>query len=285
MSILRLFKNSRKHPNSSQDICSNREYIKKSVPEKRLSYQAANLQGIGKRERQEDAFTFENALDVTMSRKNGMLSVVADGMGGMADGKWAGESTVASIKASFFYMNMSEDICLQLEESVRKASGEVFEKLKGMGGSTVIACIFYQEELYFVSVGDSSLYLRRNGRMFKLNQEQNMKSKKYLEQIRSGILIPQKAREDPEAATLTQFIGMEELDWIDSSQKPLPLMDGDTIMLCTDGIAGVLEEEKIEQCLSKNVPEEICDALEKEIQKQDEPYQDNYTALIITCGY
>ena len=147
---------------------------------------------------------------------------------------------------------MSEDICRQLEESVRKASGEIFEKLKGTGGSTVVACVFYQEELYFVSVGDSSLYLRRNGRMFKLNQEQNMKSKKYLEQIRSGILTPQKARADPEAGTLTQFIGMEEPDWIDSAQKPLPLMDGDVVMLCTDGVAGVLEEEKIGGCLSKN---------------------------------
>lgn len=284
MSIFPLFKNNRNHQTASQDIHPGEKY-KMSVPLRQLSYQVANLQGIGRRERQEDAFAFVNALDVTMTREKGMLAVAADGMGGMADGKWAGETAVASIKASFSNIDVDEDICRQLEESVWKASDEVFEKLKGSGGSTVAACIFYKEELYFASVGDSSLYLKRNDQIFKLNQEHNIKSKRYLEQIRSGIWLPQEAKEDPEAATLTRFVGMKGLDAIDSTRRPLPLQNKDVILLCTDGVAGVLDEEKIGLCLSKESPVCICDVLEKEILKKAELYQDNYTALIIACGY
>lgn len=285
MSIFPLFKNNKNHLSTSKNVYHGQKFGDRPALRRRLSYQVANLQGIGKRERQEDAFAFVNALDVTMIRKRGMLAIAADGMGGMADGKWAGETTVASIRASFTDMDMEGDICRQLEESVQKASDEVFERLRGAGGSTVVACVLYEDELYFASVGDSSLYLKRKNQIFKLNQEQNIKSRIYLEQIRSGILAPQEAKNTPEAATLTQFVGMKGFDTIDSTYRSLPLLDGDVILLCTDGVGGVLDEEKICRCLSKDLPAYTCNALENEIQRQSELYQDNYTALVINCGY
>lgn len=285
MSIFPFFNKNRKHLNTLRNILPGQEDENMPVLQKRLSYQVANLQGMGKRERQEDAFAFVNALDVTMIRKKGMMAVVADGMGGMMDGKWAGETTVASVRDSFSDMNMDEDICQQLEESIWNASDEVFHRLKGLGGSTAVVCVFYEDELYFASVGDSSLYLKRGNQLFKLNQEHNIKSKRYLEQIRMGTLAPQEAREDPEAATLTQFVGMKGLSAIDCAHRPLPLLDGDVILLCTDGVGGVLDEEKIVRCLSEDSSAYVCNVLEKEIQMQAELYQDNYTALVILCGY
>lgn len=285
MGIFQLFRNKPNPPDIPQHICLSDRCRQQYISQKRLSYQAANLQGIGCRECQEDAFAFVNVLDVTRARKEGMLAVVADGMGGMADGKWAGETVVASIKTSFSSMDMAADISEQLEESIRKASSDVFKKLQGMGGSTVIAGIFYEDELYFASVGDSVLYLRRNDRMFRLNRVHTIKNKKYLEQIYSGNLLPKQAREDPEAAALAQFMGMKGLDTIDSAHKPLPLMNGDVILLCTDGVTGVLDEEKIGKCLSEGSPVCMSDLLEKGIRDHAGLYQDNYTALIITCSY
>ncbi len=252
---------------------------------RRLSYQAANLQGIGKRERQEDAFALVNVLDVTLARDKGILAVVADGMGGMEDGQWAGKTVVSSIKRSFSDMDMSEDIAPQLVGSVRKAADEVLEGVKGLGGSTVVACIVYNEELYFASVGDSGLYLNRNHQIYRLNKAHNIKNKRYLEQIKSGILEPESARRDPEAMALTQFMGMRGFDTIDFTYRPLPLTAGDTLLLCTDGVDGVLGEESILSCLLKPSTVLACDEIEKRVSLQDRRDQDNYTAVVLTCGY
>lgn len=258
---------------------------KKRITPGPLSYQIENLQGIGKREDQEDAFAFVNALDVKKARQKGILAVVADGMGGMADGKWAGETVVASIKKSFLGMDDAGDICRQLEDSVWKASDEVIEKLEGAGGSTVVACVFYKEEMCFVSVGDSCLYLKREDQIFKLNREHNIKNQTNMEKIRLGNMTSQKADSNSRVEILTQFLGMRGLSELDSTCRPLPLMDGDVILLCTDGIGSVLDEGKILECLSKPVPSAICNALEEKVWMEKEPYQDNYTALVIMCGY
>ena len=61
----------------------NRKRRQPRPPERLLSYQVANLQGIGTRERQEDSFAFVNALDVTEMRRKGLLAIVADVMGGL----------------------------------------------------------------------------------------------------------------------------------------------------------------------------------------------------------
>lgn len=252
---------------------------------RRLSYQAANLQGKGKRGRQEDAFALVNVLDVTLAKEKGVLAVVADGMGGMKDGQWAGKTVVASIKHSFSDMDMAEDIAAQLVDSIWKASDEVRERTKGMGGSTVVACIIYNEELYFASVGDSGLYLRRNRQIYRLNKEHNIKNKRYLEQIKSGIMEPENARKDPEAMALTQFMGMRGLDTIDFTYRPLPLAAGDALLLCTDGVDGVLGEESILSCLLKPSSVLACDEIEKMVSLQNRRDQDNYTAVVLTCGY
>lgn len=284
MNIFQILKGEpgRQRAEQSADLGTKQGY--RQVPRK-LSYQAANLQGKGKRDRQEDAFAVVNVLDVTMAREKGILAVVADGMGGMKDGQWAGRTVVSAIKRSFSDMEMTEDIAPQLVGSIRKAADEVLEGTQGMGGSTVVACILYDEELYFASVGDSGLYLKRNRQIYRLNKEHNIKNKRYLEQIKSGILEPENARKDPEAMALTQFMGMRGLHTIDHTYRPLPLAAGDTLLLCTDGVDGVLREESILSCLLKPSSVLVCDEIERMVSLQDRQDQDNYTAVVLMCGY
>ena len=73
----------------------------KSPGKNKLPYLAANLQGIGARKSQEDSFAFANVFDAEQIEKNGLLFVVADGMGGMRDGKIASDTAVYSIKNDF----------------------------------------------------------------------------------------------------------------------------------------------------------------------------------------
>ena len=136
-----------------------------------LSYQAANLQGIGARARQEDSFLIVNALDVTEMKNKGLFAVVADGMGGMKDGKIASETAISCLRGEFAEFDRDGDIAEQLRRAVVKASAQVLSRLGGDGGSTVVACIIFRERLYFASVGDSFILLKREGHLYRLNRE------------------------------------------------------------------------------------------------------------------
>lgn len=250
-----------------------------------LSYQVANLQGVGTRERQEDSFAFANVLDVTEIRKKGMLAVVADGMGGMQDGKEASEIAIARIREAFEGMDRQGDLALQLCGAVFDAGDEVFRRLNGGGGSTLVACILYQEQLYFASVGDSYLYLKRGQQLIRLNREQNCRTQSYLETIRLGSMEPSAGRNHEEKEALTQFLGMEGMDEVDFVRRPFPLKDGDILLICSDGVGGALSEQEILSGLTSQSPAEMCTAIEDQIWLQEKEYLDNYTMLVIQCSY
>ena len=244
-----------------------------------------NLQGIGTRERQEDSFTVVNAFDVTEIKEKGLLFVVCDGMGGMKDGKLASETAVTSLRNSFALMDRNQDLAGQLKESIFRASEEVQRQLNGDGGSTVVAGIIFGECLYYASVGDSFLYLKRGDGLYRLNREQNLCNELYLERIRSGTLEPREAEEASEASALTQFLGMTGFEDVDCSVRPFPLREGDVLLACSDGVGGVLEEREIQNALNLNHSQSMCRQLEQDILAHARKNQDNYTALVIKCMY
>ncbi len=251
-----------------------------------MRYQVANLQGLGTCERQEDAFAFSNVLDLARSRKKGLLAVLADGMGGMREGRLASDTAVSSIRQEFEHFDQQEGIAGQLYESILHANEKTFSLLRGEGGSTVVACVIYEGSLYFASVGDSYLYLKRNGQLFRMNRPQNILYREYLRSIQNDTMDPWSAEQNGEKAALSQFLGMERLEDVDFLRRPFPLMPGDILLLCSDGIAGVLTEEQLLRCCTEPKPKEICDSLEQLVKQVSVgQYQDNYTALVIQCGY
>lgn len=255
------------------------------VPTAKLSYCVANLQGVGMRARQEDSFAFVNVFDVTQIQKKGLMFVVADGMGGMQDGRQASGTAVAALKKTFMDMDREDDIAQQLHDGMFAAGQQVYQALGGAGGSTAVACIIFREMLYFASVGDSFLYLCRNGQMIRLNREHNVRSEQCLERIRAGRMDPVFTDRTPDADALTQFLGMAGMDEVDYLRRPLPLQEGDILLSCSDGIGGVLSQQILLTCMESGHPEEICNALEREIAAQKRRHQDNYTALVVKCTY
>lgn len=249
----------------------------------RLCYVPANLQGVGRRAGQEDAFAFANALDHEAVAREGLLAVVADGMGGMQGGKTASEAVTASLVRSFKDFTAEEDPGRQLERAVRAASGEVFRRLRGAGGSTVVAALIRDEKLYFTSVGDSYLFLLHDRVLTRLNRSQNVLSHALLASLLCGSPTLEEAWGDPDRDAITQFVGMEELEETDSLRRPLPLAAGDVLLLCSDGVGAVLSPDCIARCLSHGLPADMCAALEGEIKSKKLRYQDNYTALVIQC--
>lgn len=253
--------------------------------ERFLGYQVANLQGIGTRQRQEDSFAFVNAMDVTEIKNNGLMALMADGMGGMQDGKLVSEAAIGAATADFRQMDRQQNICSQLEESIYHTNDILYDRFRGSGGTTMVACIFYQEYLYFVSVGDSFLYLKRGDGIYRLNREQTCRQEAYLAQLQAGRLDTAEADADEDGSRLSQFLGCDELGEVDVLRRPMRIQEGDVFLLCSDGVGGVLEDAVLLECLGEQTPEQSCEQIEQEIQAKRCTSQDNYTALVIVCRY
>lgn len=268
-----------------REVVQRQETAERGAEKGLLSCQIAGLQGIGARERQEDSFVCVNASDVTLIREKGLLAVVADGMGGMQDGKIASETAVNCFQSDFNRLDYDADLAAQLRDSVLHANQEVYQILKGEGGSTAVLCLLYREKLFYAGVGDSFLYLKREGELCRVNREHNILHQKLLQAIREGNMEKSEAEGDPEKAALTQFLGMDELTDTDSLRRPLALQGGDVLLLCTDGVGGVLTEECISDCLKLADAGQICAELERNILRENRRNQDNYTILVIRCEY
>lgn len=249
----------------------------------KLKYQVTNLQGVGARARQEDSFTVMNALDEKQYDEYGLMFAVCDGMGGMKDGKIASEKAISSFRNSFAEMDRRGKIAEQLKESVFIASEEVEKLLDGDGGSTVVIGVIFHEQLYFASVGDSFLYLQRDGKLFRLNTEQNICHQRYLENIRDGYFEPIECRNDPDSVALSQFLGMPGLSEVDGSVRPMFLQKHDILLACSDGVGGVLSETEILDALAYQSGQEACRQLEQRLIEHARKNQDNYTALLVQC--
>lgn len=250
-----------------------------------LAYRVANLQGQGNRRNQEDSFAFVNAMDVTKIRREGLLAMVADGMGGMEDGKLVSEAAVAELVDQFSRLDRDGDIAEQLVGGILHANDRLYSLFQGAGGTTAVVCLFFQETLYWASVGDSCIYLKRGEGLYRLNREQNYRAELYLEAVRLGRLDVSEADSDPNGPRLSQFLGKDKLDEVDASLRPLELMSGDTLLLCSDGVGGVLDENALSACLAESSPALACAKIEERIYAANREHQDNYTALVVKCEY
>lgn len=248
-----------------------------------MNYRVANLQGVGARQRQEDSFLFMNVLSAEDIAQKGLFFVVCDGMGGMLDGKVASETAISSFRQSFEQLDYSGDFNAQLKQACITASAEVEKILGGNGGSTAVVCMIYQDCLYFASVGDSFLYLKRGANLIRLNSEHTVCTQVYKECITDGVVNPEEGRANPESVALTSFLGMIGIHEIDGGVRPIALAPGDVLMSSSDGVGAVLSEGQVWNALATYDPNIACQRMEDDIVAINKPNQDNYTALVVQC--
>lgn len=246
-----------------------------------LALQIANVQGQGERERQEDSFAVVNAADLALQENQGLLALVADGMGGMEDGKAASQWTAERF-LQLFQEREGEDIPNWFYRSIHAVSDEVFQRFSGRSGSTLVAVHIRAGELHWLSVGDSGIFLLRNGGVFQLNREHICLNRLFLQELEREPIDKNRALSDPDAPRLTSFVGIDRLTEVDLSLRPLKLERGDSLLLCSDGISGVLTPPELLEGMSLS-PEEGCALLERMVLEKNVIGQDNYTGVLISC--
>ena len=246
-----------------------------------LTLQITNVQGQGERERQEDSFAIANAAGLELQRAQGLLALVADGMGGMEDGKAASQWT-AECFLQLFQEREGEDVPNWFYRSAHAVSDSVFQRFSGRSGSTLVAVHIQDERLHWLSVGDSGIFLLRGGGVFQLNQEHTCLNRLLLQELEREPIDKGRALSDPDAPRLTSFVGIDRLTEVDLSLRPLELQRGDVLLLCSDGISGVLTPPELMEAMSLS-PEEGCALLERMVLEKGVPGQDNYTGVLISC--
>lgn len=228
---------------------------------------------IGSREDQQDSYGFSEEV-------KGTLLVAADGMGGLNNGGQISSLAVTSALNLFRmfpeYMS-SPDMLLEMAGQVNNNVNQ-FLRGKQRGGSTLIASIVRNGYLHFLTIGDSRIYLYRNGALIQLNREHIYKEELALEAVNRMIPVG-RIHADAQAASLTSYLGEGNIAHLDRNLEGIRLVDKDRILIASDGVFGSLITEQIEAALSLPL-EEAAEKMKDMVYGANKPHQDNFTALI-----
>lgn len=247
-----------------------------------LAIRVANLQGIGEREEQEDSFAVLNATALAELSSQGLFALVADGMGGMEGGRQASEWAADFFVQLFRERDPKRSVPEWFYQSVHAVSDSVYRQFGGRSGTTLVAVHLLEDRLHWLSVGDSAIYLARDGGVFQLNREHTCLNQLYLQELEQPVIDKAQAEQDEDARRLSSFIGIDRLAEVDLNLRPLTLKRGDALLVCSDGISGVLTPPELLEAMTL-APKEGADLLEHMVLEKGVPGQDNYTGILIAC--
>ncbi|WP_052249159.1 PP2C family protein-serine/threonine phosphatase [Leisingera sp. ANG-Vp] len=252
-----------------------------------FSYDAATAISQGRRERQEDAV----AADFLAGAGTG-FAVLADGMGGHAAGDIASKIVVTEVFSDLKLRGgdpeMMEgrigDVLQAAAEAANACLGEYaggFPESRGMG-ATLLAPVLFQERLYWISVGDSPLYLFRGGRLLRLNAEHSLAAE-FAELVAQGRMPAAEAASHPDRHCVTSVLNGGGIRRIDCRRAPVCLQAGDILLAASDGlqflaeteIAGVLTAEQ------HSTSARIGAVLMQRLEQLGAPEQDNAALCVI----
>ena len=175
------------------------------------------------------------------------LLIVADGMGGHKAGDFASKYTTESVVESLKQSTVSGPQAM-FEEAISKANTEIIElaasdvNLEGMGTTLVVATVI-EHTLYFANVGDSRLYVIGD-EIKQLSKDHSLVE----EMVRLGGINEDEAKHHPDKNIITRAIGAT--DTVDIDFFNVELKRGDIVLMCSDGLTNMLEDEEIREIVS-----------------------------------
>ena len=208
----------------------------------------------------------------------GALLVVADGMGGANAGEVASQLAAATVLGTYRELGAADPVAA-LEQAITRANAVVYEQARqnpeqrGMG-TTCTAVAIRGARLWLAHVGDSRAYLVRGETFRRLTHDHSLVA----ELVERGHLTPAEALSDPRRNQLTRCVGAMPEVAADVSQFEETLVPGDTVLLCSDGLHGLVSEGEIAMIAGDRGPAETCDELIAMAKDRGGP--DNITVLV-----
>lgn len=245
---------------------------------------------LGARSRQEDALVtaFSQGSEIG-------FAVLSDGMGGHAAGDLASRIIVTEIFAELTLRSSSPEFDVSevpglLRESVSVANRCIRAHIdsdpstSGMGG-TVISTVLVDNQLHWISIGDSPLWLYRNGELTRLNDDHSMAPQIDL-MASQGLIDATEAKDHPQRNCLTSALIGEDIPSIDCPDEPFELREGDLVLVASDGLE-FMPEDQIASILKRSArkkSDRITTDLIAGVTGINDPQQDNISLVVIKAS-
>ena len=231
------------------------------------------------RDHNEDWVMIEDPSDPAMQRK-GRLFIVADGMGGYQAGEVASQLAGETVRREY-YADPSADPTARLRNAVQAANGAVYRSAQGSTshagmGTTMVVTALIDNKAYIASVGDSRAYVVHQGVLSQITQDHSFVG----EQIRAGILTKEQARVHPQRNVITRALGSQSTVQVDTFVGEL--LEGDVLVMCTDGLTGHVSEDHIRDVVTQLPPEQAVAQLIQ--MAKDDGGTDNITTIVLRVG-
>jgi serine/threonine protein phosphatase PrpC len=260
------------------------------VSNKAVRFDVATAATKGERDYQEDSLvaSFPQGQDAG-------FAVLADGMGGHMSGDVASALVMSEV---FSRVKMKEMLLNKrttnvpsiLYATAAAANNRIIEYITerpesyGMG-ATLLATVIREDELYWVSVGDSPLYLFRDGVLSQLNQDHSMAPQIDM-MVKVGAMTEEVGRNHPDRNTLMSAIAGKQIAKIDCPETPTHLRPNDIVIVASDGLQ-YLSNDQITDILNATHTQrslDISSALLAAIEDLADPDQDNTAFTVIKLG-
>jgi PPM family protein phosphatase len=249
-----------------------------AVTPERLIVQAVMKTDVGLvRSENQDFGTYTTPAEERESHPGGRLFVVADGMGGHRGGATASRIAGETVKAQYLGSE-EDDIAAALRAALARANARIFTEaqanpdLRGMG-TTTSALVVSNNNAWFAHVGDSRIYMIRDGAIKQLTEDHSLVAS----MVREGLLTSTEAENHPRRNVLQRSMGVGEDVEIDVS-GPFPVQEGDVFILCSDGLHGLVKEAELLE-IATSLPLEAT-ANEYVRRALDRGAPDNVTVIV-----
>ena len=225
----------------------------------------------------------EDSLHVGVTRSGLLAAIVCDGMGGLKRGA---DASALATKRLFAYaqdFSASDDIARLLKQAAIDADLDVFDTCSTSNersGTTAVAVVAVGSTVFWLSVGDSRIYLMRDRQIYQITRDHNYELELRLAS-EAGEAIPEQERKTDRLDALISYVGMGGLTFADAGK--INLEPDDSVLLCSDGLCKALTDQEIAQMLDSfgtNVAD-CADALATSAVRRGGTRQDNTTVVVI----
>ncbi|MGE3269069.1 MAG: Stp1/IreP family PP2C-type Ser/Thr phosphatase [Chloroflexota bacterium] len=243
-----------------------------------LGIEVAGLTDKGRvRPGNEDNLTHESP-GSPQARARGTLLVVSDGMGGHAAGEVASQIAVDTVRATY-YQQRGVPIGDAVREAIAVANSAIYaaaqrDRERAGMGCTIVALVVHGAEVTIGHVGDSRAYLIRGGQAVQLTNDHSWVAM----QVQEGILTPEQAEHHPNRSVLMRALGRQPSVDVDISHRTLQA--GDVLLLCSDGLTGMVSDAEIADYASRVPTSQLPRQLVDLANQRGAP--DNVTVLVGT---